>query len=86
MFVILAYLRLSNPVITEELQTANLEIQLDIQPAISTSIIVLSTNIKIIKYQLTPIWRVQNCLRQAESRCHIPRLHQTLSYTIWQTP
>jgi len=55
MFGILEYLRLSNPVSTGGLQTVKLEIQLHIYPAISTYIIALSTNIKIIKYQLSPI-------------------------------
>ena len=55
MFGILAYLRLRNPVSTGGLQTVNLEIQLHIYSAISTYIIALSTNIKIIKYQLSPI-------------------------------
>jgi len=55
MFDILAYLRLSSPVSIGELQTVNLEIQLHIYPAISTHIVALSTNIKIIKYQLSPM-------------------------------
>jgi hypothetical protein len=82
MFGMLVYLSLSNPVSIGGLQTVNLETQLDIYPAISAYIIAWSINIKIIEYQLNPIRSDQNCFRQADSRCHIPRIHQTLSYTI----
>jgi hypothetical protein len=78
----MVYLRFSNPVSIGGLQTVNLETQLHIYPPISTFIIAWTANIKIIEYQLNPIRSDQNCFRQADSRCHIPRLHQTLSYTI----
>ena len=50
MFRILAYLRLSNPVSTGELQTVNLQIPLYIYPTLSTYIIASRTNIKNTKY------------------------------------
>jgi hypothetical protein len=47
MFGILVNLRLSKPVSIGGLKTVNLEIQLEIYPALSTYIIALTTNIKI---------------------------------------